>query len=323
MYVSLTSYRENSPIQVCGKRGGLKNGKENNTVSSIILDVVIYIFLILLMIVTLYPIIYIFSVSLSSQAAFEAGKVVLWPVEPNLDAYKEIITGKTVPMSFLQAVINTVLYTCYFPGADNNACISVVAFKGQIVPFHGLITNLIVFTMFFTAGMIPVYLIVQMVGLLDTRWALILPVAISTYNLIVMRSFFESVPVELEEAAFIDGANELTIFVKIILPLSKAALATVGLFYGVYMWNTWFSAMLYLSDRVKNLYPLQYIIRQIVMENQLAAEAQAAGELNTVTVSTVSLKYATLFISIVPMLCVYPFIQKYFVKGVMVGSVKG
>ena len=171
--------------------------------------------------------------------------------------------------------------------------------------------------------MIPVYLIVQMVGLLDTRWALILPVAISTYNLIVMRSFFESVPVELEEAAFIDGANELTIFVKIILPLSKAALATVGLFYGVYMWNTWFSAMLYLSDRVKNLYPLQYIIRQIVMENQLAAEAQAAGELNTVTVSTVSLKYATLFISIVPMLCVYPFIQKYFVKGVMVGSVKG
>ena len=291
---------------------------KDNTVSSIILDVVIYIFLILLMIVTLYPIIYIFSVSLSSQAAFEAGKVVLWPVEPNLDAYKEIITGKTVPMSFLQAVINTVLYTVI-----SLALTYPLSRSKDRVPFHGLITKLIVFTMFFTAGMIPVYLIVQMVGLLDTRWALILPVAISTYNLIVMRSFFESVPVELEEAAFIDGANELTIFVKIILPLSKAALATVGLFYGVYMWNTWFSAMLYLSDRVKNLYPLQYIIRQIVMENQLAAEAQAAGELNTVTVSTVSLKYATLFISIVPMLCVYPFIQKYFVKGVMVGSVKG
>ena len=294
---------------------------KDNTVSSIILDVVIYIFLILLMIVTLYPIIYIFSVSLSSQAAFEAGKVVLWPVEPNLDAYKEIITGKTVPMSFLQAVINTVLYTVISLALTTTLAYPLSRSKDR-VPFHGLITKLIVFTMFFTAGMIPVYLIVQMVGL-DTRWALILPVAISTYNLIVMRSFFESVPVELEEAAFIDGANELTIFVKIILPLSKAALATVGLFYGVYMWNTWFSAMLYLSDRVKNLYPLQYIIRQIVMENQLAAEAQAAGELNTVTVSTVSLKYATLFISIVPMLCVYPFIQKYFVKGVMVGSVKG
>ena len=274
---------------------------KDNTVSSIILDVVIYIFLILLMIVTLYPIIYIFSVSLSSQAAFEAGKVVLWPVEPNLDAYKEIITGKTVPMSFLQAVINTVLYTVISLALTTTLAYPLSRSKDR-VPFHGLITKLIVFTMFFTAGMIPVYLIVQMVGLLDTRWALILPVAISTYNLIVMRSFFESVPVELEEAAFIDGANELTIFVKIILPLSKAALATVGLFYGVYMWNTWFSAMLYLSDRVKNLYPLQYIIRQIVMENQLAAEAQAAGELNTVTVSTVSLKYATLFISIVPML---------------------
>lgn len=248
---------------------------KDNTVSSIILDVVIYIFLILLMIVTLYPIIYIFSVSLSSQAAFEAGKVVLWPVEPNLDAYKEIITGKTVPMSFLQAVINTVLYTVISLALTTTLAYPLSRSKDR-VPFHGLITKLIVFTMFFTAGMIPVYLIVQMVGLLDTRWALILPVAISTYNLIVMRSFFESVPVELEEAAFIDGANELTIFVKIILPLSKAALATVGLFYGVYMWNTWFSAMLYLSDRVKNLYPLQYIIRQIVMENQLAAEAQAA-----------------------------------------------
>ena len=202
---------------------------KDNTVSSIILDVVIYIFLILLMIVTLYPIIYIFSVSLSSQAAFEAGKVVLWPVEPNLDAYKEIITGKTVPMSFLQAVINTVLYTVISLALTTTLAYPLSRSKDR-VPFHGLITKLIVFTMFFTAGMIPVYLIVQMVGLLDTRWALILPVAISTYNLIVMRSFFESVPVELEEAAFIDGANELTIFVKIILPLSKAALATVGLF---------------------------------------------------------------------------------------------
>lgn len=295
---------------------------KDNSLSSIILDIVIYVFLILLMIVILYPIIYILSVSLSSSTAFEAGKVILWPVEPNLDAYKEIITGKTVPLSFLQAVINTILYTVISLVLTTTLAYPLSRSRDR-VPFHGLITKLIVFTMFFTAGMIPVYLIVQKLGLLNTRWAMILPAAVSTYNLVVMRSFFESVPVELEEAAFIDGANEITIFVKIILPLSKAALATVGLFYGVYMWNQWFSAMLYLSDRVKNLYPLQYIIRQIVMENQLAAEAAAAGELNTVEVSTASLKYATLFISIVPMLCVYPFIQKYFVKGVMVGSVKG
>ncbi len=295
---------------------------KDNSVSSIVLDIVIYVFLILLMIVILYPLIYILSVSLSSSAAFDAGEVILWPVEPNLEAYKEIITGKTVPLSFLQAVINTVLYTVISLFFTTTLAYPLSRSKDR-VPFHGLITKLIVFTMFFSAGMIPMYLIVQMLGLLNTRWALILPVAISTYNLIVMRSFFASVPLELEEAAFIDGANEITIFIKIVLPLSKAALATVGLFYGVSMWNMWFNAMLYLSDRVSNLYPLQYIIRQIVMENQIAAEAAAAGEINAISVSTASLKYATLFISIVPMLLVYPFIQKYFVKGVMVGSVKG
>lgn len=295
---------------------------KDNSVSSVILDIIIYVFLILLMVVTLYPIIYILSVSLSSQTAFEAGKVVLWPVEPNLDAYWQIIQGKKIPMAFLQSVINTLLYTLIALAFTTTLAYPLSRSKER-VPFHGLITKMIVFTMFFSAGMIPLYLIVQKLNLLDTRWALIMPVAITTYNMIVMRSFFESVPVELEEAAFIDGANELTIFVKIILPLSKAALATVGLFYGVYMWNTWFSAMLYLSQRVEHLYPLQYIIRQIVMENQMAVEAQQAGELSGPTVSTVSLKYATLFISIVPMLLVYPFIQKYFVKGVMVGSVKG
>lgn len=295
---------------------------KDNSVSSIVLDIIIYVFLILLMLVILYPLIYILSVSLSSSAAFDAGEVILWPVEPNLEAYKEIITGKTVPLSFLQAVINTLLYTVISLFFTTTLAYPLSRSKDR-VPFHGLITKLIVFTMFFTAGMIPMYLIVQMLGLLNTRWALILPVAISTYNLIVMRSFFVSVPIELEEAAFIDGANEITIFVKIVLPLSKAALATVGLFYGVSMWNMWFNAMLYLSDRVSNLYPLQYIIRQIVMQNQIQAEMAAAGEMNTTTLSTSSLKYATLFISIVPMLLVYPFIQKYFVKGVMVGSVKG
>ena len=247
---------------------------------------------------------------------------MLWPIGINLEAYRQVVTDGTVPMSFLQAVINTLLYTVISLFMTTTLAYPLSRSKDR-VPFHGLITKLIIFTMFFSAGMIPTYLIVQKVGLLNTRWALIIPVAITTYNLVVMRSFFESVPVELEEAAFIDGANEITIFAKIILPLSKAALATVGLFYAVSQWNQWFNAMLYLSDRVSELYPLQYIIRQIIMENQIAAEAAAAGELVKVETSTTQLKYATLFISIVPMLCVYPFIQKYFVKGVMVGSVKG
>ena len=295
---------------------------KDNSASSVILDIIIYVVLILLMIVTLYPIIYILSVSLSSQAAYEAGEVMLWPIGINLEAYRQIVTDGTVPMSFLQAVINTLLYTVISLFMTTTLAYPLSRSKDR-VPFHGLITKLIIFTMFFSAGMIPTYLIVQKVGLLNTRWALIIPVAITTYTLVVMRSFFESVPVELEEAAFIDGANEITIFAKIILPLSKAALATVDLFYAVSQWNQWFNAMLYLSDRVSELYPLQYIIRQIIMENQIAAEAAAAGELVKVETSTTQLKYATLFISIVPMLCVYPFIQKYFVKGVMVGSVKG
>ena len=159
---------------------------------------------------------------------------------------------------------------------------------------------------------------------MDSMWALVLPTAISTYNLVVMRSFFEGIPIDLEEAAFIDGANEITIFWKIMLPLSKAALATVGLFYGVSMWNQWFNAMLYLQSDTK--FPLQLIIRQIIMQNQMAAELAAMGDTSMLTEQTtnsVSLKYATLFLSILPMLAVYPFIQKYFVKGVMVGSVKG
>ena len=298
---------------------------KDNTVSSVILDIVIYVFLILLMIVTLYPIIYIFSVSVSSVAAYESGQVVFLPVGFNIDAYKVIFEAGTVPRSFLNSVIYTVVYTVISLFFTTTMAYPLSRPKDRLA-FKGFFTKLVVFTMFFSAGIIPNYLVVQNLGLLDTMWALILPVAISTYNLVVMRSFFESVPVELEEAAFLDGANEFVIFYKIILPLSKAALATVGLFYGVYMWNSWFSAMLYLSSDTK--FPLQLIIRQIIMQNQMAAELAAAGDPSmldklTSQPNAESMKYATLFISIAPMLAVYPFIQKYFVKGVMVGSVKG
>lgn len=298
---------------------------KDNTVSSVLLDIVIYIALIFLMIVTLYPIIYIFSVSVSSVAAYESGQVVFLPVGFNLDAYKVIFEAGTVPRSFVNSVIYTVIYTVISLFFTTTMAYPLSRPKDRLA-FKGFFTKVVVFTMFFSAGIIPNYLVVQNLGLLDTMWSLILPVAVSTYNLVVMRSFFESVPVELEEAAFLDGANEFVIFYKIILPLSKAALATVGLFYAVYMWNSWFSAMLYLSTDTK--FPLQLIIRQIIMQNQMAAELAAAGDPSmldklTSQPNAESMKYATLFISIAPMLAVYPFIQKYFVKGVMVGSVKG
>ena len=296
---------------------------KDNSLSSKILDIVIYVSLILLMIVTLYPIIYIFSVSVSSTTAYESGRVVFLPVEFNLEAYKVILKAGTIPRSFVNSVVYTVVYTVVSLFMTTTMAYPLSRSKDRVA-FKGFFSKIVIFTMFFNAGIIPNYLVVKGLGLMDSMWALILPSAISTYNLVVMRSFFEGIPDDLEEAAFIDGANEITIFWKIMLPLSKAALATVGLFYGVYMWNSWFNAMLYLQSDTK--FPLQLIIRQIIMQNQMAAELAAMGDTSMLTEQTtnsVSLKYATLFLSILPMLAVYPFIQKYFVKGVMVGSVKG
>ncbi|MDY3971589.1 MAG: carbohydrate ABC transporter permease [Clostridia bacterium] len=296
---------------------------KDNSLSSKILDIVIYVSLILLMIITLYPIIYIFSVSVSSTTAYESGRVVFLPVEFNLEAYKVILKAGTIPRSFVNSVIYTLLYTVVSLFMTTTMAYPLSRSKDRVA-FKGFFSKIVIFTMFFNAGIIPNYLVVKGLGLMDSMWALILPSAISTYNLVVMRSFFEGIPDDLEEAAFIDGANEITIFWKIMLPLSKAALATVGLFYGVYMWNSWFNAMLYLQSDTK--FPLQLIIRQIIMQNQMAAELAAMGDtsmLTDQTTNSVSLKYATLFLSILPMLAVYPFIQKYFVKGVMVGSVKG
>lgn len=296
---------------------------QDKSISSKVLDVIIYVTLILLLIVTLYPIIYIFSVSVSSTTAYESGRVFFLPVEFNLEAYKVIIKAGTIPRSFVNSVIYTVVYTAVSLLFTTTMAYPLSRSKDRVA-FKGFFSKLVIFTMFFNAGIIPNYLVVKGLGLMDSMWALILPTAISTYNLVVMRSFFEGIPIDLEEAAFIDGANEITIFWKIMLPLSKAALATVGLFYGVSMWNQWFNAMLYLQSGTK--FPLQLIIRQIIMQNQMAAELAAMGDTSMMTDQTtnsVSLKYATLFLSILPMLAVYPFIQKYFVKGVMVGSVKG
>ena len=296
---------------------------QDKSISSKVLDVVIYVSLILLLIVTLYPIIYIFSVSVSSTTAYESGRVFFLPVEFNLEAYKVIMKAGTIPRSFINSVIYTVVYTVVSLFMTTTMAYPLSRSKDRVA-FKGFFSKIVIFTMFFNAGIIPNYLVVKGLGLMDSMWALVLPTAISTYNLVVMRSFFEGIPIDLEEAAFIDGANELTIFWRIMLPLSKAALATVGLFYGGSMWNQWFNAMLYLQSDTK--FPLQLIIRQIIMQNQMAAELAAMGDTSMMTAQTtnsVSLKYATLFLSILPMLAVYPFIQKYFVKGVMVGSVKG
>ena len=295
---------------------------KDNSISSKVLDIIIYVSLIFLMIIILYPIIYIFSVSVSSTTADESGRVIFLPVEFNLEAYKIIFEAGTIPRSFVNSVLYTVVYVVVSLLFTTTMAYPLSRSKDR-VPFKGLISKIVIFTMFFNAGTIPNFILVKNLGLMNSMWSLILPIAVSTYNLVVMRSFFEGIPSSLEEAAFVDGANDIQIFFKIMLPLAKAALATVGLFYGVAMWNSWFTAMLYLQSESK--YPLQLIIRHIVMQNQMQAELAAMGDTTAMenATSTEALKYATLFLSILPMLAVYPFIQKYFVKGVMVGSVKG
>jgi len=179
---------------------------------------------------------------------------------------------------------------------------------------------LVVFTMFFSGGMIPTYLTVQGYGLENTIWAMVLPGAVSTYNLIIMRTSFLSVPVSLEESAKLDGAGHFTIMVRIIVPLSIPVIAVVALYYSVSHWNAWFNAMLYLKDREK--YPLQLILREILIQGDTSNMTQNMGDVDRNAMNE-SVKYAVMVVSTLPIMMVYPFIQKYFVKGVMIGAVKG
>ena len=179
---------------------------------------------------------------------------------------------------------------------------------------------MILFTMFFSGGMIPTYLVVDGLNLTDTLWGLIIPTAVSAYNVIIMRSFFENIPESLEEAVKIDGGNDLDILLKIFIPLSKPVIAVIALYYGVGHWNGFTQALIYIRDRVK--FPLQVILRELLLQDKVRDMVEVS-DVGDMLGATRSIQYATIVVSIVPMLIVYPFLQKYFVKGVMIGAVKG
>ncbi len=287
------------------------------------MDVICTLIVLFVIVVTLFPVLHLMALSFSSSEAVSKNIVSVLPVGFNLQAYKQIIDTGVVPKAFGNSLLYTIVGTVI-----NMLFTTTMAYalSKSRLPFQSFFTKLVLFTMYVSGGMIPTFLLVNSLGLYDTLWALILPSAISTYNLIVLRSFFAALPVELEESASLDGANDITVFLKIVLPLSKAGLATIALFYLVGHWNSFYSAMIYLKD--VNKYPLQLILRNIVIEGQMANELAAAGQAAAAEeffgkASVNSIKYATLFISIVPMMIIYPFIQKYFVKGVMIGSLKG
>ena len=295
----------------------------DRSLSSKIMDVIVYTTMIVVLVTTLYPVLYVVSASLSSASANDRGLVTIFPVDFNIDAYIGIFSMPTLTRAFTNSVIITASGT-----AINMFFTTTYAYalSRKKLALRGFYTVVAMIPMYFSGGLIPSFLLItRTLHLYNSWWALILPGAISTTNMIIMRSFFVSLPAELEESAYLDGANDIVIFYKIILPLSKAVLFTIGLYYLVGHWNFWFNAMIYLDD--DNKMPLQYMLRQIVLLSANLEQAALDGEVvsgsSLYFTNYVAVKYATLVFSMIPMLMIYPFIQKYFVKGVMIGSIKG
>ncbi|WP_314062648.1 carbohydrate ABC transporter permease [uncultured Vagococcus sp.] len=286
---------------------------------------VVYVFLVLALIVVLYPLLYIISASISDPQLVNSGKMWLWPKNITFEGYKTIFENDSIWRGYL----NTIIYTTL--GTTINLIVTLpCAYALARVDFYGrkLFMNFLIVTMFISGGLIPSYLIVKGLGMNNTIWALLIPNAASVYNIVVTRTFFQStIPREMEEAAIIDGCTDFNLFFKIVLPLSMPIVAVMALFYGVGHWNSYFSALIYLSD--KALYPLQMVLREILVLQDLSSSqvgnmsASMAEMLYSKQQLVQVIKYGVMLVSTLPIIVAYPFLQKYFVKGVMVGSLKG
>lgn len=264
----------------------------------------------------LYPFVYMLAVSLSDSASIASGEVWLWPKGFNLDMYQYVFEDGRVLKGYKNTLIYVVLGTAISLLVTALGAYSLS--KAKLVMGKPILM-LIVFTMFFNGGMIPTFLVVKELGFVNTIWGMVLPGAVATWNLLIMRTFFMGMPQELEESGKIDGLSEIGIFFQIVLPLSKPVLATIGLYYAVGMWNNFMGPLLYLRDA--DMQPLQVILRNIVLSGQLTGtDGPVVGD---IVVVEDGLKFATIMVSTLPILLVYPFIQKYFVKGALIGSVKG
>ncbi|WP_010268101.1 carbohydrate ABC transporter permease [Paenibacillus senegalensis] len=286
-------------------------------VSSIAFDLINLLLLGGIGAVMLLPFVYIFAVSFSSLHEYMASDLLLWPKEWVLDAYRYIFASDSFVRSLGVTTFVTVMGTLV-----NLLFTSAMAYGlTRRLPGQSFMLFMVLFTILFSAGMIPTYLTIRATGLLDSLWALIIPSAIAPFNLIVMRQFFLSIPEELNEAAFIDGANELQTFARVILPLSKPALATFCLFYAVGHWNNYFAGILYLNDQTK--WPIQVVLRQIVVLNDPMNSLGAVEMIMENPPPPETIQMAAILVATLPILIVYPFLQKHFAKGVMIGSIKG
>ena len=281
---------------------------------------IVYVFSFLLLLVVLYPMVLIVSSSFSSPWAVSSGQVVLFPVEPGLRGYETVFRNPRVLIGYRNTIFYTVVGT-FINVAMTLICAYPLARKR--LPHKGFFTFLFAFTMLFSGGMIPNYMLIRDLRMLNTVWAILLPGSISIFNMVITRTFISSsIPDELLEATQIDGCSDFKYFFLFVLPLSKAIIAVLAIRYSVGYWNSWFGAFLYLTNR--NLMPLQIFLREIlvlsqfspsdIMDEETAMAFQGLADL---------VKYALIVVSTAPILCIYPFFQKYFIKGVMIGSIKG
>jgi ABC-type sugar transport system, permease component len=284
-----------------------------------------YAFVTVALLAVTYPLLYIVSASISNPKLVASGEMWLWPKDITFEGYKRVFNSRQIWNGYA----NTILYT--LAGTAVNLLVTLpaaYALSRKDFVFRNFFTGMFMVTMFFGGGLVPTYLLVKELGMINTMWALIIPSAASIWNIVVTRTFFQSaIPTELQEAAQMDGCTNLRLFIRIVLPLSLPIIAVMALFYGVGHWNSYFSALIYLNDSGK--YPLQLVLRQILVLQEMSAQggtmvdAATATAANTKAEIAALVKYAVIIVSTLPVIAVYPFLQRYFVQGVLIGSLKG
>ncbi|MEK3885642.1 carbohydrate ABC transporter permease [Paenibacillus sp. PL2-23] len=281
-------------------------------------DITCYFISIVLIVIAAFPIYFVIIASISDPIKVLNGDVLFYPIDLNFEAYFKVFEDNKIWNGYSNSILYTTVGTCINLFLTT---IAAYALSRRTLPGRNAIMFLIAFTMFFNGGLIPTYLLVKSLSLANTFWAMVIPNAIATYNLIVMRTYFQTnIPDELLESAQMDGCSNLRSFWNIVLPLSTPILAVMVLFYAVQHWNSYFNALIYLRD--SDMFPLQIILRDILIQNKIQAEFDSFDSADSVFLAE-SIKYAVIMVASLPVLIMYPFVQKYFVKGIMVGAIKG
>ena len=296
----------------------MKQKIRNGIIGDVLFDVLIWLFLIFAVVVCVYPFLYVISVSISSGGAVNRGEVVLLPVDLNFEALKTVLSYRQLWVSYrntlFYTVVGTVLNIVF-------TCLAAYPLSRKSFCFRKQFNFLLAFTMYFSGGLIPIYIVGTKLGMYNSRWAMIIPVLVSAYNVMICRSAFEAISEELFEEAAIEGANDFYIMTRIAVPLIKPTLAVLTLYYAVARYNDFFNALLYISDPDKE--PLQVFLRRILLQASMEITQTTNINMGALSQSTIQIRYVCIVVSVVPIMLVVPLVQKYLVQGTMLGSVKG